>query len=148
AMVHPRLFTEAMLRAASARGAELRIGQVTGMLYAADRSAVRGVEVDGGDTIEADAVVIAMGPGSIVAAGWVPLPAVMPYKGHSLLFETGDSVPPEAVFFEYQQPGGGVLTPELFPRADGTTYVAFSSVQDRLPPDPAAVHTDPEAIDQ
>src|SRR5262249_6580689 len=46
------------------------------------------------------------------------------------------------------QPGGGVLTPELFPRADGTTYVAFSSVQDRLPPDPAAVHSDPEAIDQ
>jgi glycine/D-amino acid oxidase-like deaminating enzyme len=104
--------------------------------------------VDGGETIAADAVVIAMGPWSLVASGWLPLPAIMAYKGHSLLFETGESVPPEAVFFEYQDSGGAVLTPELFPRADGTTYVAFSSVQDRLPFDPAEVHTDPEAIAQ
>lgn len=148
AMVHPRLYTEAMLRAAQQHGATLRIGQVTGLVYAEDGSAVRGVEVDGGGTVEADAVVIAMGPWSLVASGWLPLPAIMAYKGHSLLFETGEMVPPEAVFFEYQEPGGASLTPELFPRADGTTYVAFSSAQDRMPFDPAQVHTDPEAVAQ
>src|SRR4051794_19517457 len=151
AMVHPRLFTEAMVRAAQSHGAELRIGQVTGIAHAEDGSTVRGVEVassDGAETIEADAVVIAMGPWSLIASGWLPLPAIMAYKGHSLLFETGDRVPPEAVFFEYQDASGAVLTPELFPRADGTTYVAFSSVQDRMPFDPADVHTDPEAIEQ
>jgi glycine/D-amino acid oxidase-like deaminating enzyme len=155
AMVHPRLFTEAMLRAAQSHGAELRIGQVTGIAYANAQaeggSAVRGVEVaspEGADTIEADAVVIAMGPWSLVASGWLPLPAIMAYKGHSLLFETGDQVPPEAVFFEYQDASGAVLTPELFPRADGTTYVAFSAVQDRMPFDPAQVQIDAEAIEQ
>ena len=170
AMVHPRLFTQAMMRAAQALGAVLRIGQVNGLVYQGDGSIVRGVEVtgekgdepagdgetdassvveaDGRRVIEADAVVIAMGPWSILAAGWLPLPAIMPYKGHSLLFETGQSVPPEAVFFEYQESGGTTLTPELFPRSDGTTYVAMSSVQDRLPFDPADVHVDQPAIEQ
>src|SRR5436190_14498067 len=87
AMVHPRLFTEALIRAAQARGAELRIGRVTRLLRSDDGSAVRGVEVDGESVVEADAVVIAMGPWSILAAGWLPLPAVMAYEGHSLLFE-------------------------------------------------------------
>ncbi|MCC6180124.1 MAG: FAD-binding oxidoreductase [Chloroflexi bacterium] len=147
AVVHPRRFTEAILRAALAHGAELRMGQVTGMLYSDDGTAVQGVQVDD-DSLEADAVVIAMGPWSLVASGWLPLPAIVAYKGQSLLFETGASVPPEAVFFEYQDPSGVVLTPELFPRADGTTYVAFSSVQDRMPFDPADVHTDAAAIEQ
>jgi glycine/D-amino acid oxidase-like deaminating enzyme len=148
AMVHPRRFTEAMLRAAMAHGTELRIGQVTGMVYSEDGTAVQGVQLDCGDTLEADAAVVAMGPWSLVASGWLPLPAIMAYKGQSLLFETGASVPPEAVFFEYREPSGAVLTPELFPRADGTTYVAFSSVQDRMPFDPADVRTDPGAIEQ
>jgi glycine/D-amino acid oxidase-like deaminating enzyme len=148
AMVHPRLFTEAMVRAAQALGAELRIGQVTGLVGREDRSAVRGVQVNAADVIEADAVVIAMGPWSILASEWLPLPAVVPYKGHSLVFETGTSVPPEALFLEYQQSQGRGLTPEFFPRADGTTYVAFSSIQDRLPLDPADVRPDAEAIEQ
>ena len=49
---------------------------------------VTGVEVDG-ETIEGDAVVIAMGPWSILAARWLPLPPVFGLKGHSLVFETG-----------------------------------------------------------
>ena len=49
-----------------------------------------GVEVDGG-VIEADAVVIAMGPWSILAARWLPLPAVFGYKGHSLVFDSGEA---------------------------------------------------------
>ena len=38
-----------------------------------------------------------------------------------------------------QDPSGAVQTPEVFPRADGTTYVAYSSIQDPLPLDPAEV---------
>jgi glycine/D-amino acid oxidase-like deaminating enzyme len=148
ATLHPRAFTEALNRAAQARGAELYIGQVTGLVRSADVAAVRGVEVDGSSVVEADAVVIAMGPWSILAAGWLPLPAVLAYEGHSLIFETGASVPPEALFLEYQEPGGAVLTPELFPRADGTTYVALSSIQDPLPLDPADVSPDPRAIER
>ena len=89
--------------------------------------AVRGVVVDGGESVEGDAVVIAMGPWSILAARWLPLPAVFGYKGHSLVFETGDAMPAEALFLEYQEASGEVLTPEVFPRADGTTWVCAIS---------------------
>jgi glycine/D-amino acid oxidase-like deaminating enzyme len=50
---------------------------------------VRGVALAGGEIIKGEAVVIAMGPWSIMAARWLPLPAVHGYKGHSFVFETG-----------------------------------------------------------
>ncbi|HWD57973.1 MAG TPA: FAD-dependent oxidoreductase, partial [Stellaceae bacterium] len=116
AQVHPGGFTQAMLRAAEAHGATLRQGRVTGILR--DGTRVTGVEVEG-EPIAGDVVVIAMGPWSILAAGWLSLPPVFGLKGHSLVFATGDRVPPEAAFLEYQEAGGAVLTPELFPRTDG-----------------------------
>jgi glycine/D-amino acid oxidase-like deaminating enzyme len=148
AMLHPRLFTEALISAAQTNGATLRIGQVTGILRDETGTTAQGVELADGATIEADAIVIAMGPWSIQATGWLPLPPVHAYKGHSLIFETGSSVPPEALFLEYQTPSGAVLTPEFFPRADGTTYVAYSAIQDALPLDPADVTPDPRSIEQ
>ena len=99
AQVHPAGFTIAMMRAAEAQGAERRPGRVTGLAIQAGR--VTGVEIDGA-TVAGDAVVIAMGPWSILAAAWLPLPAVFGLKGHSLVFETGtnqwrryDSWPPK-----------------------------------------------------
>src|SRR5437870_1546648 len=59
AQVHPARFTEALLGAARARGAALRIG-VVGAVIQRD-GAARGVTVDG-ETLEAEAVVLAMGP--------------------------------------------------------------------------------------
>ena len=63
AIVHPRKFIAAMMRAAQGQGAELRDERITGLTRRADGSMVAGVEVDGG-VIEADAVVVAMGPWS------------------------------------------------------------------------------------
>ena len=97
---------------------------------------VAGVEVDG-ETIEGDAVVIAMGPWSILAAQWLPLPAVYGLKGHSLVFDTGTKVPPEALFLEVREATGAVQSPEVFPRSDGTTYVCAISSESPLPVDPA-----------
>jgi len=152
ATVHPRLLAEALIRAAEQRGAALRIGRVTGIVRDDTGTAVRGVEVadaHGGESIyAADAVVIAMGPWSIQAADWLPLPGVHAYKGHSVIYRTDERIPPEALFLEYQAPTGSVLTPEFFPRADGTMYVAYSASQDALPDDPADVLPDPHAIDQ
>src|SRR5438067_1722187 len=91
AQVHPGQFTAAMMHAAEAQGAELRCGRVTGIAQYAGRAI--GVEVDG-EIVEGDAVVIAMGPWSILAARWLPLPAVFGLKGHSLVFDThGGSEP-------------------------------------------------------
>ena len=145
AQVHPALFTTAMMRAAQEHGAELRIGNVTGVRQAAGR--VTGVEVDG-EVIDADAVVIAMGPWSILAAAWLPLPAVYGLKGHSLVFATGQAIPAEALFLEYQEGSGEVQAPEFFPRPDGTTYVCAISSESPLPIDPASVAPDPGAIER
>ena len=56
-----------------------------------------------------DAVVIAMGPWSILAAGWLRLPAVFGLKGHSLVFDTGPAIPAEAAFLEYRESSGEVV---------------------------------------
>lgn len=143
ASIHPGAFTNALMQAAQANGARLRYGEVRGIERGPDGASVTGVLVDD-DRVEADAVVVAMGPWSILASGWLPLPGIFAYKGHSLIFETGSTVSPDALFLEVQA-GGATVSPEVFPRADGTTYVAMSSSQDALPLDPADVMPDPRA---
>jgi len=59
-----------------------------------------------------------------------------------MVFETGGSVPAEALFLEYREASGEILTPELFPRTDGTTYVCAISSTGPVPVDPADVAPD------
>jgi glycine/D-amino acid oxidase-like deaminating enzyme len=145
AQVHPARFTTAMMHAAEAHGAKLRLGPVTGLVQ--DGSTIKGVEIEG-EIVEGDAVVIAMGPWSILAARWLPLPAVFGLKGHSLVFDTGARVPAESLFLEYREVDGSSHSPEVFPRADGTTYVCAISSESPLPVDPSHVAPDPGAIDR
>ena len=85
AQVHPARFTEAMLQAAIGMGARLRLC-VTGVVLDAGRTTAEGVQVDGA-LLDADVVVIAMGPWSMVACRWLPLPAVHGLKGNSVVPE-------------------------------------------------------------
>ena len=147
ATVNPRKFTAAMMRAAQKHGAELRLGQVTGLARGADPSSVRGVELEG-LVIEADATVIAMGPWSGLAAQWVPLPDVYGQQSPSIVYDTGDDVPPEALFLEYRDESGDDVTVEVFPRADGSTHICAFSGAAALPPDPAQVAPDPYVIER
>ena len=147
AQVHPARFTAAMMRAAQAQGAELRLGQVTGVLRIRGSTAVAGVQLDNG-VIEGDAVVIAMGPWSILAAEWLPVPPVFGLKGHSLVFAPGMVVPAEALFLECREASGAVQTPELFSRTDGTVYVCAISSESPLPIDPGRVAPDPGATER
>ena len=145
AQVQPAAFTTGMMRAAEARGAELRLGNVRGLLRRGGD--VVGVDLDG-EALEGDAVVIAMGPWSILAAKWLPLPPVFGLKGHSIIFHTGTAIPAEALFLEYAETTGPILTPEIFPRADGTTYICAISSDTPLPTDPDHVFPDDGAIDR
>src|SRR5437879_60737 len=81
----------------------------------------RGVRV-GSETIEADAVVLAMGPWTSRAARGLRLPAVHGLKGYSVTL-TGADVPAHALFVDYRTADGRALEPEIFPRPDGETYV-------------------------
>jgi glycine/D-amino acid oxidase-like deaminating enzyme len=109
AIVHPRKFTTAMMNAAQGQGAQLRRGRITGIVRRADGSTVGGVEVDGG-VIEADAVVVAMGPWSLLAAGWMVLPAVFGQRSPSLVYDSGTKIPAEALFLDYHEESGAVVT--------------------------------------
>jgi glycine/D-amino acid oxidase-like deaminating enzyme len=149
AQVHPGAFTAAMMRAAQAQGAELRLGRATGVVVGGQGAGpVRGVEVDDGEIVEGDAIIIAMGPWSLLATRWLPLAGVFGLKGHSLVFETATAIPAQALFLEYREADGALLSPELFPRADGTTYVCAVSSESPLPVDPADVAPDAGAIER
>ena len=132
------------MRAAQAQGAELRLGRVGSVISRG--GAARGIEVDG-ELIEGDAVVIAMGPWSMLASRWLSLPAVFGLKGHSLVFET-PSAPAAALFLEYREADGSLQTPEVFPRPDGTTYVCAISSETPVPLDPRNVTPDPGGIER
>jgi len=147
AIVHPRKFTSGIMSAAQQNGAEIQAGQVTGIARTADGSATIGVEVDG-RLVEADAVVVAMGPWSVLSARWMELPAVFGQRSPSIVYDTDSDVPPEALFLDYQEEDGSVVTTEVFPRADGSTHVtAFSDIAP-LPLDPLDVGPDAAAIDR
>jgi glycine/D-amino acid oxidase-like deaminating enzyme len=146
-IVHPRKFTAAMMSAAQGQGTELRRGQVTRLVRRADGSDVGGVEVDGA-VIEADAVVIAMGPWSLLAARWMDLPAVFGQRSPSIVYDLGADVPADALFLDYQEESGNGVSIEVFPRADGSTHITAFSDQAPLPLDPAAVTPDPGTIER
>jgi len=143
AQIDPAAFTRGLMRAAEDRGAELRLGRVNGV--AIEDGAVTGVLIDG-ETVAADAVVIAMGPWSVLATEWLPLPPVFGLKVHSIVFDTGGKIPAESLFLEFREANGATSSPEVFPRADGTTYVCAISSESPLPVDPASVEPDKDAM--
>lgn len=130
AQVHPGRFTRALLQAACDRGAELVIGQVDGVH--APRGQVQGVQVDG-ELINADAVLIAMGPWSGQAAAWLPVPLIMGLKGHSITLRPEHAVPAQALFVDYVTAAGEHLEPELYPRPDGEVYLCGLSDTTAVP---------------
>jgi glycine/D-amino acid oxidase-like deaminating enzyme len=147
AIVHPHKFTSAVMGAAQGNGAQLRPGRVTGIRRSDNGLTVRGVEVDG-RVVEADAVVVAMGPWSLLAANWMALPAVFGQRSPSIVYDTGRDVPPEALFLDHHEEDGFVTPVEVFPRADGSTHVtAFSDVVP-LPLDPRTIMPDADAINR
>jgi len=135
AQVHPGRFTEVLLEAARARGAELRIGVVQGVVERG--GAVRGITANH-VTLEGDAVVLAMGPWTGRAAAWLPLPRIHGLKGHSVTL-IGADVPPHALFLDYRASDGRHLEPEIFPRPDGEVYVCGMADPSPLPDSPEAV---------
>jgi glycine/D-amino acid oxidase-like deaminating enzyme len=145
AIVNPRTFTAAVMRAAQDRGAALHHARVIGLVRDAD-GAVTGVASNDG-VIAADAVVVALGPWSLLAAGWMDLPPVFGRRSPSLVYDTASDVPAHALFLEYQD-AGEALTIEVFPRGDGTTHLTAFGGEASLPLDPAAVTAQPAEIER
>jgi glycine/D-amino acid oxidase-like deaminating enzyme len=123
-----------------AAGAHLRLGVIDEVVQREGRA--RGVRV-GGETLEADAVVVAMGPWSNRVAG-VRLPRVRGLKGYSVTL-AGAAVPAHALFVDYRTADGRALEPEIFPRPDGDVYVCGMADPAPLPDAPDAVSVNDES---
>ena len=145
AQIHPSAFTRAMISAATERGAQLVEGCVRGIALTPDGKRATGAIVDNAE-LAADAVVIAMGPWSLLACRWLPLPAVYGVKAHSLVFDFAPSA--ESLFADVETESGDEAHPEFYPRPDGTTYVCVSSGDRALPVDPADVTPEPGATER
>ena len=143
AQVHPAAFTAAMMAGAIDRGARLIEGCVQGLALTPDGKRATGAIVDNAE-IAADAVVVAMGPWSLLACRWLPLPPVFGIKAHSLIFDCETS--PESLFADVETEGEEEAHPEFYPRPDGTTYVCGSSGEQGLPVDPVNVAPEPDAV--
>ncbi len=76
------------------------------------------------------------------------MPAVHGLKGNSVVFRTDDEISAHALFADVELHGGGTLSPEIYPRPDGTIYVCGLSSEQPLTDDPASVMPDAGAASQ
>jgi len=143
AQIHPARFTTALLDAARARGATLHIGVVQDIVRS--DGAARGVTVDGA-TLDAEAVVLAMGPWTNRAAPGLRLPNVYGLKGFSVTLDAAD-VPAHALFVDYRSADGRALEPEIIPRPNGDVYVCGMADPQPLPESAEGVTVDEAACD-
>jgi glycine/D-amino acid oxidase-like deaminating enzyme len=143
AQVEPARFTTALLDAAKARGATLRLGVVEELVWR--DGAARGVTVDA-STLEADAVVLALGPWTSRVAHGLALPRVYGLKGYSVTLAARD-VPAHALFVDYRTHDGRALEPEIMPRPDGEVYVCGMADPQALPESAEGVVVDHDACD-
>ena len=111
AQLDPFAFTTALVEAAVANRAALVTGEVTGIAKSRDDSRVSGIELADGNSIACDALVLAMGPWSLLAARWLPLPPIYGLKGHSIIFRPDVPLPAEAIFAQYEDDDGEVFAP-------------------------------------
>ena len=143
AQIHPARFTRALVDATGARGGVLRQGAVEDVVRRDGVAA--GVRVDG-ETLAADAVVLALGPWTGLLANRLRLPRVHGLKGYSVTL-TGVDLPPHAVFMDYRTADGRALEPEIFPRADGEVYVCGMADPQPLPESAEGVEISDAACD-
>ncbi|KAH8064141.1 hypothetical protein JL720_12938 [Aureococcus anophagefferens] len=145
AQVHPRSSARRSPRRPELAGAAVVDGVAAGLALDAGGSVV-GLQLQDGSTLEADAVVLCLGPwshalgrpateplglrGAEDETGWglAGLPPVVGTKYHAVLLQS-PRVLNQAVFFQ------GLGDPEVYPRGDGETYVTGF-------PDPPAVVRD------
>ena len=139
AQVTPARFTEALIDGGRARGAKLHLGVVEDI--ARQGGAASGVVTADGQTIEGDAVVLAMGPWTGRLAGRLALPHVYGLKGYSVTLDAPD-VPAHALFVDYRTSDGRALEPEIFPRPEGEVYLCGMADPAPLPESPELVEVD------
>ncbi|KAA8531654.1 hypothetical protein F0562_006629 [Nyssa sinensis] len=148
AQVHPQLFTRTLLsKAVADHGVEVVIGKLERVEVEGGR--VRSVALEGGREINADVVVLALGPWTSKFSLLSTIFRVYGLKVHSIVLEpkVPDAITPHALFLSYHTARGGKPTdPEVYPRPTGEVYLCGPSAEAEVPDDPEQVVGDPESI--
>ncbi|GAA0180330.1 dehydrogenase [Lithospermum erythrorhizon] len=141
AQVHPQLFTKTLLKkAVEDYGVKVVIGRVEKVEVVEGRAT--GVLLEGGDVIEADAVVLALGPWTSKLRHLGSMFRVSGLKAHSIVIEPKEpeAITPHALFLSYIPSGGGQpLDPEVYPRPTGEVYICGMSAESEVPDDPEQI---------
>lgn len=137
AQVHPELFTKKVLSVAVEKyGAKFMIGEAQELNVELDGLVprVKGLFVDG-ELIEADSVVISMGPWSATNKLVSALTTISPLKAHSIVLRPKPeaAITPHALFLTYRTKEGVSMDPEIYPRPTGEVYVCGMSEETTLP---------------
>lgn len=121
AQVHPQLFTKTLLaKAVEEYGLKVVMGKLE-KVEVAEGEAKAVVLEDGGE-IEADAVVLALGPWSGKFSVLGSIFRIYGLKAHSIVLEPKDpsAITPHALFLSfYPAEGGKPMDPEVYPRPTG-----------------------------
>ncbi|WMV18309.1 hypothetical protein MTR67_011694 [Solanum verrucosum] len=148
AQVHPEMFTKTLLsKAMEDYGVELVIGKVERVEMAEGKT--RGVVLEDGREIGAEAVVLALGPWSKRFSVLGSLFRVYGIKAHSIVLEPKEAnkITPHALFLTYYPAQGGKpMDPEVYPRPTGEVYICGMSAQAEVPDDPEQITPVPESI--
>jgi len=143
AQVEPKTFTQALMDGALSMGARLKIGTLNRPTTTVDGQ-VNGIELDG-FMLEADAVILALGPWVEHLRTWTHLPRISASKGHSIVLRPKTPLSAHALFVEYPVDGDHTLSPEIVPRPSGDVYVCGLPDPADLPEAPDAVNSHEEA---
>ncbi|KAL8473018.1 hypothetical protein ACS0TY_030021 [Phlomoides rotata] len=148
AQVHPQLFTKTLVsKAAEEYGLKVVIGKLKKVEVV--EGAATAVVLEDGGVIEADAVVLALGPwtGKLSLLGSIF--RVSGLKAHSIILEPKDpsAITPHALFLSYYPAEGGKpMDPEVYPRPTGEVYICGMSADADVPDDPEQITPVPESI--
>ncbi|KAK4733513.1 hypothetical protein R3W88_007774 [Solanum pinnatisectum] len=148
AQVHPEMFTKTLLsKAMEDYGVELVIGKAERVEMAEGKT--RGVVLEDGREIGAEAAVLALGPWSKRFSVLGSLFRVYGIKAHSIVLEPKEAnrITPHALFLTYYPAQGGKpMDPEVYPRPTGEVYICGMSAQAEVPDDPEQITPVPESI--
>ncbi|CAI9110233.1 OLC1v1010226C1 [Oldenlandia corymbosa var. corymbosa] len=148
AQVHPQLFTRTLLnKAVQDYDLTVVIGKLEAVQVAEGKA--NAVVLEGGRTLEADAVVLALGPWTSKLPLLSSVFRVYGTKAHSIVLEPNDpdAITPHALFLSYlPAQGGKPLDPEVYPRPTGEVYICGMSAEDEVPDDPESIEPVADSI--
>ncbi|KAL9245816.1 hypothetical protein vseg_019422 [Gypsophila vaccaria] len=151
AQVHPQMFTRRLMREAAEKyGAKVVVGKVVGVgVGEGEGGRVDSVVLEDGRVVEADSVVLALGPWSSTIGVVSSLFRVYGLKAHSIVLQPKDEdvISAHALFLSYYLTGGGrPIDPEVYPRPTGEVYICGMSSTEEVPDSPEDVLPNPESI--